>query len=426
MQTTGSAGTAAVVGIGEVGLRLSVAFTEAGYQVVGVDLDEDRIEKLNDGESYIRDISDEEISELTDNGFVPTTEYEAVTDAEFVSICVPTPLQKTGQPDVSYVVDALERLSELALSECTIIVESTVYPGATANLFRTILEDAGWTVGEDIYLGFSPERVDPGNDRYGTTDVPKVFGGVTPSSADRIQAAYERVFRHVVRVDNSTEAEMTKILENTFRNVNIALVNELVKVADGLDIDFWSVIDAAETKPYGFMPFYPGPGLGGHCIPVDPVYLSWRAKQSGLDTPLIDLADETNRDMSEYVVRRVSRLLNDDGIALSDSEILVLGAAYKPDVPDVRNSPAVDIIELLEERNVSTSFADPYISQLDVAGTTHKAVELSPETVRSADCVLIVTDHSSFDLDTIVDAAPRIFDTRNATAEFDSPSIERL
>jgi len=421
--------TVGIIGLGEVGLRLAIAFANEGYGVVGVDIDADRVQSLSEGRSYIRDIDDETVVQLRDHGFVPMMSYDGLADADLVSICVPTPLRKSGRPDVSYVVDATESLTGvLSPSDTpTVVIESTVYPGATENLIAGIFSEAGFAVGSDLYLGFSPERVDPGNESYAMTEIPKVYGGVTPESGDRIHAVYETVFDSLVRVGSATDAEMVKILENTFRNVNIALVNELAKVADDLDIDFWEVIEAAKTKPYGFMPFYPGPGLGGHCIPVDPLYLSWRAGQEGLDTPLIDLADETNREMSEYVVRRTNRYLNEAGVPLPDATVLVVGVAYKPDISDVRNSPGLDIMQLLAERGASVSYHDPHVPSVERPdGTEHDSIPLTKETLGAQDLCLIVTDHSVLNIDRIVDDSAIVFDTRNATADVDAGHVYRL
>ncbi|MBO4249545.1 nucleotide sugar dehydrogenase [Halomicrobium sp. IBSBa] len=416
-----------VVGLGEVGLPLALRVAESGYDVVGVDIDEERIRSLKSGESYIIDIPSSDVQATVDDGVTVTTEYERLSDATHIALCVPTPLQKSGQPDISYIVAAVDELVEVISPETTVIIESTVYPGATENLIREIVTDAGFTVGEDIYLASSPERIDPGNEQYDLEDIPKVVGGVTASCQAQTERLYEDIFQTVVSVNSATEAEMTKILENTFRNVNIALVNELVKVADNFGIDFWNVIEAAKTKPYGFMPFYPGPGLGGHCIPVDPIYLSWRARQNGIDTPLVDLADRTNREMPEYIVRRLTEVLNERGIALSESRILILGVAYKSGVPDTRKSPAIDIIDGLEKSQASITYHDPYVPRLNVNDVgPYTSVELTDDLLASVDCTLIVTNHPEIEIETIVDRSSLIFDTRNATANYDADNIYRL
>ena len=426
MDTDDDAPKVGVVGLGYVGLPLALAFTRAGYDVVGVDIDEERIKTLRNGHSYVTDISDADVEDALAAGLQVTTEYEALNDVEGVSICVPTPLRKTGQPNLSYVADATERLAEVLPDGCTVVLESTVYPGATEELVAPTLSENGKTVGEDVYVAFSPERIDPGREDYTLTEIPKVLGGVTPSCGDHAMALYERVFDEVVRVDSSTEAELVKLLENTFRAVNIGLINEIAMIANDLDVDVWQVVDAASTKPYGFMPFYPGPGLGGHCIPIDPLYLSWKAGQQGIQTRFIDLADQVNREMPIHVVRRVNELLNEKGLAVSQSSILIVGVAYKAGVSDVRESPAYDVVGLLDERGADISYHDPYVPKFEVEGTKYESVALTEERLEGADCVLIVTDHDVLDLDSIVDHAPLVFDTRNATGGDASPRVHHL
>jgi UDP-N-acetyl-D-glucosamine dehydrogenase len=414
-----------VVGLGYVGLPLALAMHDAGYDVVGVDVDVDKVERLPSGESTVNDITDDEVAEASLNGLTFTTDYDQLADADGVSICVPTPLRKTDTPDLSFVLDAAERLAPV-VDDCTVVLESTVYPGATKEAVADVLAENGTVVGEDIYLAFSPERIDPGNEEYGPTDIPKVLGGVTPECGDRAEALYAPVFDEVVRVDSSTEAELVKLLENTFRAVNIGLINELAQIAHELDVDIWNAIEAAETKPFGFMPFYPGPGLGGHCIPIDPFYLSWKADQHGVDTRFIDLADTVNREMPQHVVQRVVEQLNDRGTALSNANVLVVGAAYKPDVSDVRESPAIDIITELDDWNAAVEYHDPYVPELDVGGATYESVSLTDDRLRTADCVVVVTDHSSLDVNRIVDEASLVFDTRNATSHRDDDHVVRL
>lgn len=406
-----------VVGLGYVGLPLALAMTEAGYDIVGVDVSDEKVQQLEDGRSYVSDVSDEDVATALDAGFTPTTEYSALEAVEGVSLCVPTPLRKSGQPDISYVMDAAERLSEVLTPGSTVVLESTVYPGATEEVVAETLADNRMVVGEDIFVSFSPERIDPGNEEYGITDIPKVIGGVTTECGDHAEALYDPVFDTLVRVDSSTEAELSKLLENTFRGINIGLVNELAMIADSLDADIWNVIDAAATKPFGFIPFYPGPGLGGHCIPVDPQYLSWKAKQQGIETRFIDLADRINRDMPSYVVSRVIDLLNRNGIASVDASVLVLGAAYKADVSDTRESPALDVISLLGERDVAVGYHDPYVDEVTIGEQTYTSRELTDETLASYDCVVIATNHSDYDIDRICESASLLFDARNATAD---------
>jgi UDP-N-acetyl-D-glucosamine dehydrogenase len=415
-----------VVGLGYVGLPLSLAMHRAGYDVVGVDVDEDTVASLRDGHSTVSDVSDADVANALEEGITFTADYAALSAVDGVSICVPTPLRKTDTPDLSFVVDAAQQLAPMVPDGCTVVLESTVYPGATREVVGDTLAENGKTTGEDIYLAFSPERIDPGNEEYGPTEIPKVLGGVTDACGDHAEALYEQVFDEIVRVNSATEAELVKLLENTFRAVNIGLINELAQVAHELDANIWSTIDAAATKPFGFMSFYPGPGLGGHCIPVDPFYLSWKASQQGIDTRFIHLADTVNREMPGHVVQRVVELLNDRGIALSTADILVAGVAYKPDVSDTRESPAIDIINQLEGWNADVAYHDPHVPTLDVVGTEYESVELTRKRLQAADCVVLVTDHSAFDVEEIATAAPLVFDTRNATEGLGDDGIVRL
>lgn len=415
-----------VIGLGYVGLPLALAMTDAGYEVVGVDVDAERVETLHDGESYVTDVEDEAVVAAIEQGFRPSCEYEDLTNADAISICVPTPMRKTGAPDLSYVADAVESLAGVVEPPCTVVLESTVYPGATEEVVAGRLADNGATVGEDLFVAFSPERIDPGNEVFGPTEIPKVLGGVTDACGDRAQALYEPVFDEIVRVDSASEAEFVKLLENTFRIINIGFINELAQIADRLDIDIWNVIDAAATKPFGFMPFYPGPGLGGHCIPVDPMYLSWRANQVDVETRFIDLAKQVNREMPSHVVRRVTELLNAEGIPLPEAEVLVVGVAYKADVSDTRESPAFDIMNILGERGVKVQYHDPFVPVLELRDQRFESVKIDPDRVEQADCVVIVTDHSDVDIANLVSNATLLFDTRNATEDFHDDHVHRL
>lgn len=415
-----------VVGLGYVGLPLSLAMSAAGYEVVGVDVDEAVVETLRASTSTVTDVTDAAVEEALEADAEFTSEYAALGDVDAVSICVPTPLRKTDTPDLSYVVDAAERIAAVVPEGATVVLESTVYPGATREVVGEALADEGLTVGEDVHLAFSPERIDPGNEVYGPTEIPKVLGGVTPACGDRAEALYEQVFDEVVRVDSATEAELVKLLENTFRAVNIGLINELAQVAHELDVDIWNAIDAASTKPFGFMPFYPGPGLGGHCIPIDPFFLTWKANDAGIDTRFIELADTVNREMPDHVLRRLVSLLNDRGVALSTATVLVIGAAYKPDVSDTRESPAIDILASLREWNADVDYHDPYVPTLSVGDTIYESVPLTDARLRDADCVVIVTNHGAVDVDRIVEAAPLVFDTRNATGSAAPSNVVRL
>lgn len=425
--TDGEITCVGVVGLGYVGLPLALALVDASYEVVGVDIAEDRVAQLESGKSYVKDVAGEEVEQALVEGFEPTTTYDDLGQVDAVSVCVPTPLRKSGQPDVSYVVDATKQLASVLPREALVILESTVYPGATEEVVADHLASNGWNVGDDVFVAFSPERIDPGNQTYGVTDIPKVIGGVTDACGDRAVALYDSVFEETVRVSSSSEAEFVKLLENTFRSVNIGLINELALTADRMDIDIWEAIDAAATKPFGYMSFYPGPGLGGHCIPIDPQHLSWKARQQGFETRFIDLADRVNRGMPEHVVNRVATVLNESGVALLDADILVLGVAYKPDVSDTRESPALDVIEYLRTRGANVQYHDPYVSEITSADWSYESVELTDELLESQDCVMVVTDHSVFDIDRIVELAPLIFDTRNATEPYrDVDHIHRL
>lgn len=415
-----------VVGLGYVGLPLALTMTHAGYDVIGVDIDADRVGHLVEGRSYITDVTDAEVAAGVSEGFTPTTDYDELSAVDGVSVCVPTPLRKTDRPDLSFVIDAVERLAETIPPGCTVVLESTVYPGATEEVVAVALADNGRTIGEDVFLAFSPERIDPGNPTYGPTDIPKVLGGVTDACADRAEALYDPVFDDIVRVESATEAELVKLLENTFRAVNIGLINELAQVAHTLDVDIWNVIDAAQTKPFGFMPFYPGPGLGGHCIPVDPVYLLWKANQQGIETRFIELANQVNREMPAHVVRRLTEALNDAGLPLPNATVLVVGAAYKPDVSDTRESPALDIIQMLEDRGASVLYHDPYVPRLSVGDREYTSRALDEDAILDCDCAVIVTDHSTVDIAQVIETAPLVFDTRNATAGYDASHIIRL
>ena len=415
-----------VIGLGYVGLPLALAMYDAGYDVVGVDVDADKVDRLRSGQSTVNDVTDEAVRTATNDGVTFTTDYDLLSDADGVSICVPTPLRKTDTPDLSFVLDAAKRLAPIVADGCTIVLESTVYPGATEDALADVLAENGAVVGEDLYLAFSPERIDPGNEEYGPTDIPKVLGGVTEECGDRAEALYDPVFDEVVRVGSATEAELVKLLENTFRAVNIGLINELAQIAYELDVDIWDAIDAAETKPFGFMPFYPGPGLGGHCIPIDPFYLSWKADEHDVDTRFINLADTVNREMPQHVVQRVVRQLNDRGTALSTADILVVGAAYKPNVSDTRESPAIDIITELDDWGALVEYHDPYVPELEVEDATYESVALTDERLHTADCVVLVTDHSTLDIDRLVDEASLIFDTRNATSARRAEHVVRL
>ena len=424
---TGRTARCAVIGLGYVGLPLAIEFARAGFTVDGIDVDEAKVKQLARGRSYVGDVPSEDVLAMLKAGrFRPTTDFRVLARADTVNICVPTPLNKTKDPDVSYIVAAATQVAKHLKKGQLVILESTTYPGTTDELILPMLTAKGGQVGRDFYLAFSPERVDPGNARFHTRNIPKVVGGVTPRCTAMAKALYAQTLETVVPVSSTRVAEMVKLLENTFRSVNIGLANETALLCDRLGIDVWEVIDAAATKPFGFMPFYPGPGLGGHCIPIDPFYLSWKAKLSGFEARFIELAGQVNGHMPEHVVRRIIEALNRNGRAVKGSRILVLGVAYKADIDDTRESPSLDILELLEEMGAKVDYADPFVPKLDFAGRTRKAVKLTPAALRRYDCAVIATNHREFDYKLVLAHVKSIVDTRNALKGRKSPKIVRL
>jgi len=404
-----------VIGLGYVGLSLAMELAKSGFVVRGVDLDLERVNLLNRGESYLVDVATENLAPIVAAGrLTASTTFEDAAQSDALIICVPTPLRKTKEPDISYILSALESLLPQLRPGQLLILESTTYPGTTEEVIQPRLEATGLVIGHDCFLAFSPERVDPGNKRFTTANIPKVVGGVTPACTRLAAALYRQVTSTVFEVSSPRVAETAKLLENTFRSVNIALANELAVACRKIGVDPWEVIDAAATKPFGFMPFYPGPGIGGHCIPVDPLYLSWKVRLAGYEAQFIALADQINRAMPEHVVALVGDALNDRGRALRGSSILVLGVTYKPDVNDIRESPALEILETLERKGARVSYADPFTPQLTLGSAKLSAVEASAEAIAEADCVLILTNHTSFDYATIADRAMLVVDTRNA------------
>jgi UDP-N-acetyl-D-glucosamine dehydrogenase len=416
-----------VIGLGYVGLPLAVEFARAGFRVTGFDVDESKVQQLRAGRSYIPDVPDTELSAVVHEGKLKaTTDMSCLGDMDVIDICVPTPLRKGRDPDLSYIVRAVEEVANHVRKDTLIILESTTYPGTTDEVVRPLLEKRGLRVGEDFYLAFSPERVDPSNRQYTTKNIPKVVGGIDQPSTDLAASLYGQVVDTVVPVSSTRVAEMVKLLENTFRSVNIGLVNELALMCRRLDIDVWEVIDAAKTKPFGFMPFYPGPGLGGHCIPVDPYYLSWKARQNGFDARFIELAGQVNASMPAYVIERTAEILNMHRKPIYAARIHVYGAAYKRDVSDVRESPALDIMELLLKRDVRLSYTDPFVPRLK-----HGRIDLESvpeESVPSLDpeLAIICTDHSVFDYKAIAEGLPLVLDTRNALKALRRPTVYRL
>jgi UDP-N-acetyl-D-glucosamine dehydrogenase len=415
-----------VIGLGYVGLPLAVEFARAGFGVVGYDVDERKVAELMAGRSYIPDVSSEHLAEVVKNGkFVATTDAKRLGEVDIIDICVPTPLRKTKDPDMTYVVQAVEATAAVLRKGQLIILESTTYPGTTVEVVQPVLAAKGFKPGEDFYLAFSPERVDPGNPQYQTKNIPKVVGGINPDSTRAAVAFYGQVMDKVIPVSSPSVAEMVKLLENTFRAVNIGLVNELALMCHRMGLDVWEVIDAAKTKPFGFMPFYPGPGLGGHCIPIDPFYLSWKAKQYNFEARFIELAGVVNGAMPEFVVQRVIDALNSQRKSLNGSRVHIIGVAYKRDVNDLRESPALEVLELLAHRGATVSYTDPYVPEFKHASLDLKTAD--EKTMHDGiDCGVIITDHKVFDYPAMVSKFKLLVDTRNALKGIDRENIFRL
>jgi UDP-N-acetyl-D-glucosamine dehydrogenase len=415
-----------VIGLGYVGLPLAVEFARAGFHVVGFDVDERKVAELNACRSYIPDVATEHLADVVRRGLLKaTTDPMALADVDILDICVPTPLRKTRDPDLAYVVQAVETVAKVIKKGSLVVLESTTYPGTTTEVVQPVLEAKGLVAGKDFYLAFSPERVDPGNPTFQTKNIPKVVGGIDEASTRAAVAFYGSVIDTVVPVSSPAVAETVKLLENTFRAVNIGLVNELALMCHRMGIDVWEVIDAAKTKPFGFMPFYPGPGLGGHCIPIDPFYLSWKARQYNFEARFIELAGNVNGSMPEFVVQLVMDALNSKSKALRGSRIHILGVAYKRDVNDLRESPALEVMEMLKHRGARVSYSDPYVPEVK-----HLSLDLAAVPEASAhtgvDCAVIITDHKVFDYTNIVDRYPLIVDTRNVLKGVVSDTVFRL
>ncbi len=416
-----------IIGLGYVGLPLAVAFAEKGFQVIGIDIDPAKVKEINEGRSYVEDVPSEQLAPLVSSGLLrASTDYADLAQVDAISICVPTPLRKTKDPDISYIIDAAEKIAKHDGRGKLIVLESTTYPGSTNEIILPRLVSNGDTVGEDFFLAFSPERVDPGRTDYNMETTPKVIGGVTPDCLEVALALYGEVVRQPVPVSSTSAAEMVKLLENTFRAVNIGLVNEMALMCDKLGLNVWEVIDAAKTKPYGFMPFYPGPGLGGHCIPIDPHYLSWKLKTLNYTARFIELAAEVNGFMPEYVVGKITDALNAERKAVNGSRILILGVAYKPNVSDVRESPALDIIHLLQERGAQVDYNDPFVPNLMAEGFQLESIDLNAQTLSQADCVVNVTDHATYDWHEIASMSTLLVDTRNSLRDIDGKHIVTL
>jgi UDP-N-acetyl-D-glucosamine dehydrogenase len=404
-----------VVGLGYVGLPLAVEFAKAGFRVVGYDVSARVVDLLNRGESHIQDVPSADVATMVESGrFRATTDESALAEVDAISIAVPTPLSKTRDPDMSYVLSAADAITRNAHPGLLVVLESTTYPGTTREIMQPRMEGVGLTVGEDVFLSFSPERVDPGNAVYHTKNTPKVIGGITPACVELSTALYEACIDRVVPVSSPEAAEMVKLLENTFRAVNIGLVNEIAIICDRLGVDVFEVITAAATKPFGFMPFTPGPGIGGHCIPLDPHYLAWKMRTLNYKTRFIDLASEINSQMPDFVVGKVAKALNDDVKPVKGSHVLVIGIAYKKNIDDMRESPALDVMRLLEERGATVEYHDPFVPVYREDGHERRGVDLAPERLRRADAVVIVTDHDDIDYQMIVDYAALVVDARNA------------
>jgi UDP-N-acetyl-D-glucosamine dehydrogenase len=416
-----------VIGLGYVGLPLAVEFARAGYSVTGFDVDAHKAAQINAGKSYIPDVPDSDLSEAVHAGKLrATTDMHALGEMDAIDICVPTPLRKTKDPDLSYVVLAVEAVAATIKPGQLIILESTTYPGTTDEVVQPMLEEKGLEADVDFFLAFSPERVDPGNQRFTTKNIPKIVGGVGPKSTEAASLLYGASVQTVVPVSSTRVAEMVKLLENTFRAVNIGLVNEIALMCHKMDIGVWEVIDAAKTKPFGFMPFYPGPGLGGHCIPIDPFYLSWKARQNGFECRFIELAGHINASMPHYVVERVGDALNTVRKAINGSRVHLVGVAYKRDVNDMRESPALDVLELLTKRGAVLSYTDPWVPELQHGGHTLKSVDLADALAAKPDCAVICTDHSAFNYEALIATGTLIVDTRNALKGREAATIFRL
>jgi UDP-N-acetyl-D-glucosamine dehydrogenase len=408
-----------VIGLGYVGLPLALAFGKAGFRVVGFDINDEKARRLNKGESYIRHINAQEIKKLiNDHRFMATSDFSKLSGVDCICICVPTPLTEKKEPDLTFIKLSAKQIAKYLRKGQLVVLESTTYPGTTDELIASILTRNGLVLGKDFYLAFSPEREDPGNPHFSLQTIPKVVGGVTAECGEVAKTLYQGVATKVIIVSSSRAAELTKLLENIYRSVNIALVNEMKMLAERMGIDIWEVIEASSTKPFGFMPFYPGPGLGGHCIPIDPFYLSWKAKECDFSTRFIELSGEINTSMPYYIVQKMAETMNQRKQCLNGSLILILGVAYKKDVDDVRESPAIKIIELLKEQGAKVSYHDPYIPKLPLMRKSFlrmNSVDLDENILSQADCVMIVTDHSSYDYQWIVNCACLVIDTRNAT-----------
>lgn len=416
-----------IIGLGYVGLPLAVAFAKAGLKVLGVDIQQRRVDWVNKGKPYIADVDSKVLRETVRKGLLKaTTDQSRLKEVDAICICVPTPLTKTKDPELSYVISESETVSRYLQKGQLVVLESTTYPGTTREVMLPILERSGLKAGRDFYLAFSPERIDPGSKNYNVRNTPKVVGGIDTKSTKLATLLYSRIVERVVPVSSPEVAEMTKVFENVFRNVNIALVNELTLLCEKMGLSVWEVIDAAATKPFGYMPFYPGPGIGGHCIPLDPYYLANKAREYDFHIRFIELAADINEHMPYYVVSRISDAMNSKGKSLRGARVLVLGVAYKRDVEDVRESPSLKLIKLLREKGANVSYNDPYVANVRISEKNLRSVELTDEQLASADCVLIATDHTCYDYKDIARKSSFVFDTRGATRKLKNKNIVRL
>lgn len=417
-----------VVGLGYVGLPLAVEVAKSGYSVIGFDILQRRADQVNNGDNYIADVVDQDLIDMVKaKKIVATTDYSRIKECDFICIAVPTPLDKYHQPDISYVVNSSESVAKYIKKNTVVVLESTTYPGTTEEVVMPILEKTGMIIGKDLYLAFSPERVDPGNKVYKTHNTPKVVGGVTKECTDLSVMFYKNVIQaEIFEVSSPKVAELEKILENSFRNINIGFINEMAIMCHRMGIDIWEVIDAAKTKPYGFMPFYPGPGIGGHCIPLDPFYLTWKAREYDYHTRLIELSGEINIYMPEYTVERVMKMLNSKKKALNGAKVLIVGVAYKKDIDDLRESPALKVIEHLLKNGADISYNDPFIPEFEHEGHSFVSQELTEKNLKKYDIAILITDHTCYDLSFVAKHVDMLFDTRNATKGIVASSVERL
>lgn len=414
-----------IIGLGYVGLPLAIEFAKAGLTVTGIDVSDQKVSSIKSGKSYIEDVNESEMQALVSSKKLSsTTDFSVIKDLDAINICVPTPLRKSKDPDMSFVIAAVEEIAKYLHKGMLIVLESTTYPGTTEEVILPTLEEKGFKVGQDFFLAFSPERIDPGNPHFQTHNIPKVVGGVTPDCSTLAASYYGLAINEVHPVSSPRAAEMVKLLENTFRSVNIGLVNELCQMSEKLGVNVWEIIDAAATKPFGFMAFYPGPGLGGHCIPIDPHYLAWKARSSGLNPKFIDLADQVNSAMPEFVCQKAQSILNDQEKSIKGSHIHLLGMSYKKNVSDVRESPALFIMQILLQKGAKVTFTEPHASEVKLDGRVYKSVPA--DEVKKADLSLLVTDHSDFNLEAILKEAKLILDTRNAFKNFTSDKIYKI